>query len=506
MDGDIIQENLLLREQVDLLNTIIKDLRQEKTALQQKLAEALYRIYVGRRSEKIHPKQLHLFLQELVAEAEKENAALDEDAAPTTKRRSRRNGRKPLPEALKRERTVVDLADEEKVCPCCEQALTPIGEDVTEVLEYVPASFVVKEIVRPKYACKSSDCRGTVKSASLPPMPIEKGRPGPGLLAHVITSKYVDHQPLYRQSAIFARDGVDLHRSTLCEWTDAAGGLLRPVAMAMWHRIKAGGYLQADETPIKVLQVKPGTAHRAYLWGYGVPRGEVMFDFSLSRSKENPERMLEGFRGLLQVDAYGGYNGVVDGPDVTRIGCFAHVRRRFLDARDEYPEEATFVLAAIQLLYRIERAIRDASPEKRVEVRQDKADAILDVLKARLEEFQGKVLPKSTFGEALKHALTHWEELTGYLENGQAEIDNNWIENAMRPVALGRKNFLFAGSPNGGQKAAVLYSLATSCRRIGIEPREYLRDVIDRVSTHPMAQIDELTPLGWKQARAATQP
>jgi len=188
-------------------------------------------------------------LKELVAKAAKEDAAPAKDTAPTEKRRSRRNGRKPLPKELKRERTVLDLADEEKVCPCCEQALTPIGEDVTEVLEYVPASFVVKEIVRPKYACKTASCRGTVKSASLPPMPIEKGRPGPGLLAHVITSKYVDNQPLCRQSAIFARDGVDLHRSTLCEWTDAAGELLRPVAMAMWHRIKARGYLQADEAP-----------------------------------------------------------------------------------------------------------------------------------------------------------------------------------------------------------------------------------------------------------------
>jgi transposase len=501
MPTDARHELELLREQVEVMRGVIQDLRDEKKVLEVKLADALYRLYHGLRSEKIDPKQLRLFVDDLVREAVQEVAEAHED--PPERKSTRRNGRRPLPEHLERERIVLDLPDEEKICPCCREAMDRIGEEVTEQVDYQPALFKVKQFVRPKYACKHSGCRGTVRTASLPPMPIEKGRPAAGLLAHVVVAKYVDHLPLYRQAKIYARHGLDLHRSTLCGWTDAIGDLLRPIVMAMWRRLKAGGYLQADETPIRVLDVRPGKAHRAYLWGYGVPGGEVVFDFSLTRSAANPKRMLEGYRGHLQADRYPGYNFVEKQPAITRFGCMAHVRRRFVEARDEQPDDASFVLAAIQLLYRAEAAARGKPAEVRRRVRQEKAAPILDVLERTLEDSRETVLPKSAYGEAVAHALDQWDDLVRYTGHGEVEIDNNGIENAMRPVALGRKNFLFVGSPQGGDKAALLFSLVTSCQRIGIEPWAYLKDVIDRVSTHPMSRVDELTPLGWKNARAA---
>jgi len=499
MPTDERHELDLLREQVEVMRGIIDDLRREKDEIKRKFEALLYRTYCGRRSERMDPNQLRLFMDDVVREAIV--AALPPEPKVPTKKPSRRNGRQALPEHLERERVVLDLADDEKTCPGCAAPMDRIGEEVTEQVDYQPAVFKVKEIVRPKYACKQAGCRGTVRTALLPPMPIEKGRPGPGLLAQVVVGKYVDHLPLYRQAKIYARHGLELHRSTLCAWTDAVGDLLRPIVMAMWHRLKVGGYLQADETPIRVLDVRPKKAHRAYLWGYGVPGGEVMFDFSLTRGGANPRRMLEGFRGHLQVDRYAGYDFVKDDPAIKRFGCMAHVRRRFVEARDEAPDEASFVLAAIQLLYRIEAELREVPPALRWTERLERSEPILDVLKKTLEDHRAKVLPKSQFGEAITHALDQWDDLKRYVYHGQVEIDNNGIENAMRPVALGRKNFLFAGSPAGGEKAAVLYSLVISCQRLGIEPWAYLKDVIDRVSTHPMSRVDELTPLGWKTAR-----
>lgn len=496
----------LLLEQLAEMKAVVRLLQGENDELKRKMLELLYRIYKGMRSErrKVDPKQLRLFMDDLIAEAIEATVKEQEAEAPQEKRRSRRNGRRPLPKNLKHEREIFDLCDAEKQCTGCGETMAKIGEDVTELLDYVPASFLVREIVRPKYACRCKGCRGTVKSAALPPLPIEKGRPAPGLLAHVVTSKWADHLPLYRQSRIYARYGVDLHRSTLCDWTDAVADLLRPIVMAMWQRLRSGKYLQVDETTIRVLDVKPDKAHQAYLWAYGVPYGEVVFDFSLSRAGEHPSRMLAEYVGVVQCDGYVGYDAICEQATVVRHGCMAHVRRKFVEARTEQPEEATFALAAIQMLYRIERTIRDATPEERVRVRQLRSKEIFETLAGQLDVFAAKtVLPKSKFGEAVAYARSQLPLIENYLRVGELEIDNNSIENAIRPVALGRKNFLFCATPNGGDKAAVLFSLVTSCQRLDLDPWSYLRDVIGRVSTHPNARIDELTPLGWKQARDA---
>ena len=493
----------LLREQLSAMQDAMKELTKENAKLRFELKATLFRMYHGMRSErqKIDPKQLHLFMDGLITEAV--TASVVEQEKATRKKKARRtNGRTKLPADLPRERTVLDLPEDEKKCPHCDERMTQIGEDVTETLDYVPAIFVIKETVRPKYACQCKGCRGTIKSAALPPMPVEKGRPGPGLLAHVVTSKWADHLPLYRQSKIYSRHGVNLHRSTLCDWTDVVADLLRPIVMAMWKRLKSGSYLQVDETKIRVLDVKPGKAHQGFLWAYGVPRGEVVFDFSLTRAGKNASRMLEGFRGHGQVDGYAGYDAVCARPEITRVGCMAHVRRKFVEARTEKPDEATFAIAAIQMLYRIEDTIRTASPDERRCVRQERSKLIFETLgdQLRLYEAQG-ALPESAFAKAVAYAKGQWQHLVHYLEVGELEIDNNWIENAIRPVALGRKNFLFCATPNGGVKAATLFSLVTSCQRFDINPWKYLRDVIDRVSTHPNDRVDELTPLGWKNAR-----
>ncbi|UCF41674.1 MAG: IS66 family transposase [Gemmatimonadota bacterium] len=494
---DLEKKNAALREQV-------QSLEHENQRLQKHLRLLLHQHY-GRRSEKRAADQLELFLDEAVAEAREAVAVqfgpAGDAAAP--KRRSRRNGRKPLPKHLRRERIELDVPAEDKTCAGCGEARVPIGEARTEQLEVIPAIFLVKEFVRPKYACRTPGCTGGVAMADLPPQPIEKGRPGPGLLAHVAVSKYADHLPLYRQSRIFARSGVEINRTTLCDWTDAVGELLRPIVQAMRRRLLGGHYLQADETPIRVQRVKPHGTHRAYLWGYGPPWGEVVYDFSLDRSRANPKRFLEGFQGVLQVDAYGGFNAVCRSQDVVRVGCFAHVRRKFVEAERDAPKDTRMALALIQQLYRIEQDLKEigAEPSARARTRRKQAKPLLQALKTMLDRWGKTALPKSPFGEAVAYARNQWPDLVRYVDLGQVEIDNNSIEHTMRPVALGRKNYLFAGSPAGGEKAAVLYSLVTSCIRLGIDPCEYLKDVIDRVSTHPMRRVDELTPRGWKQAQ-----
>jgi hypothetical protein len=296
---------------------------------------------------------------------------------------------------------------------------------------------------------------------------------------------------------------VDLHRSTLCDWVQRIGELLRPIAEALKRDLLAGRYLQADETPIRVLGVKKGKTHRGYLWGYGVPWGEVVYDFSLTRSQVHPEAFLEGFRGHLQIDGYDGYNAVFANGEVVRLGCFAHVRRKFYAALMESPEEAETVLAALQLLYRLEREMKKdgLSANDKVARRREYARPILKDLELLLHAYRQEALPESLLGQAIRYAQNEWPYLEKYIYVGEAEIDNNGIEHTLRPVAIGRKNYLFCGSPAGGENAATLYSLVTTCKRLRINSWEYLRDVIDRLSTHPMSRIDELTPRGWKEIR-----
>jgi len=339
----------------------------------------------------------------------------------------------------------------------------------------------------------------------LPPRPIEKGRPGPGLLAHVVVSKFGDHIPLHRQEQIFARQGIDLPRSTLCDWVLSVGSLLQGVVKEMKRYILKYPVVQSDDTPIQYREngVK-GKTLRGYIWVYGIPWGEVVYEFRRGRARAGPLEFFGNYRGYIQTDGFGGYNALFQKEGVRQIGCMAHLRRYFYNALEEAPPEAKVILAAIQKLYRIEREAKaeGITGSALLDLRREQALPILNWLREVFEYLKERVRPKSRLGKAVKYALGQWEAVERYTEIAEAQIDNNSIENAMRPVVLGRKNWLFLGNADrGGRTASALYSLVVSCKRLEIDPFEYLRDIIDRISVHPASRIWELTPRGWKESR-----
>ncbi len=487
-------------------------------SLSVKLADALRRLY-GRRSEKfVNPDQRFFeFMrlgeeasQEIEAEeterAASESQAVEEEVVVVRKKKKHR-GRNPLPKNLPVREEVVELSAEEKICPCgCGIPMVKIGEKVTDELEYEPAQCYIRRIRRPVSACAKE--HEVVVTPPLPPRPIDRGRPGPGLLAHLAVSKYGDHLPLYRLEQIFERSGVELSRKTMCHWLGDVAGLLEPIVDTQARWLLEHGYLQADETPVQVMDpALPGRTRKGYLWCYGIPWAEVVFDFRPSRARAGPTSFLAQFKGHLQTDCYAGYDEIVRLRSIVRLACWAHARRAFHKAKPYHPKECLLILGMIQKLYAIERGAKIAGldPAAKVALRRKEAQPVLEELKVAIQTVSAKVLPSSLLGKATQYALGHWSELTQYVEVGELEIDNNSIENAIRAVAIGRKNWLFLGSPEGGgQRAEVFYSLIGTCKRLGINPFEYLRDVIARVSTHPASRVEELLPRFWLAARQRT--
>jgi transposase len=346
-----------------------------------------------------------------------------------------------------------------------------IGEHVVEELEYIPARLYVLEYALKKYACKK--CQSGVVMERIPERPIKKGRPGPGLLAWILVSKYQDHLPLHRLERIFERHGLGIHRSTLCDWVSAMAKLLGPIVEAMKREIFQARVLQADETPVQVRE--PGLekmTRRSYIWTYGIPRGEVVYDFTPGRSGQGPREFLCNFEGYLQTDAYSGYNAVFESGRVIHIGCWAHARRRYYEARAECPDFAEMVLAAIQKLYRVEREGKEEklTGEALVDLRRREAKPVLDWIRQILELHRGEYLPKSGLQEAIDYTLGQWDSLVRYVDIPDAEIDNNAAERSMRRVVLGRANWLFVGHPAAGPRAAVILSLVETCRRLEVNP------------------------------------
>jgi len=515
-NADLEAENKRLREHCSLLEQAYRELKEKNVARERRLEEIIKalrdRIY-GRRSEKLDPNQKLFPFMELaneagaqLAEEAKQKAAEQEEAFQREKQeRPRRRGRKPIPKDLPRQRVVLDLKPEDRKCPCCQEEMGKIGEDVTEELDYQPASLFVREIVRPKYACKR--CQEGVLTHSLPPRPIEKGRPGLGLLAHVAVSKFGDHLPLYRLEGIFERHGGDLHRSTLCDWMGEYAKLLRPIYIALKREILSHKLIQGDDTPVmvQIRGMSPRT-RRAYLWAYGVPWGAVVYDFTLSRARDGPLEFLDGYRGYLQTDGYSGFAELFRQGDIIQVGCTAHSRRRFHAAREDDPR-AVIVLGSLQQLYRIERKAREEGLDlgARLQLRVREALPILTDLKALLECYKPQVLPASNLGDAIQYTLNQWAAIIRYTEVAEAEIDNNSIENAIRPVALGRKNWLQLGSEEGGKRAAILYSLVQTCKRLKLDPFAYLCDVSDRLLTCRDVNPAALTPGAWKAERQASE-
>jgi transposase len=407
-----------------------------------------------------------------------------------------------LPEHLPRETHT--HAPEETACPACGGTLKPLGEDVTESLEYVPASFKVIRQVRPKLAC---GCCDAIVQAPAPSRPITRGLAGPGLLAHVLVSKYADHLPLYRQSAIYAREGVELPRSTLAEWVGGAHHLLRPLVVALHAYVLDTVKLHGDDTPIPVLEPGNGKTATGRLWTYvrdDRPAGSedapaVWFAYSPNRKGEHPKRHLKTFKGILQADAYAGFGKLYDSGRVVPAACWAHVRRKFYEIAEAHGSPlAQEALQRIGALYAIEDEIRGQPPDVRQSLRRARAGPVLDDLQHWLQETLHGLSRKSGLGSAIGYALKLWPALTRYRDDGRVEIDNNAAERALRAVALGRKNYLFAGSDEGGERAAAIYSLIGTAKLNGLDPEGYLRDVLTRIAEHPVNRVDELLP--WRIA------
>ena len=461
--------------------------------------DILARKLFGRSSEKLAPGQLGLLDG---TEGPPLGEVPDDEAtheAPPEKRRRGAHGRKPLPKDLPRQRVVHEVPEGERKCACCGEIMQPFGEDVTEELDVVPAKLFVVEHVRPKYSCRA--CQEGVTQADLPWRPVEKGRPGPGLLAQVLVSKYVDHLPLARQSGMFRRFGIGFARSTLCDWVAACVDELGPIVEEIRRDVRASRVVQADETPIVTLEEHDERRRRqCWLLAFRGLGGETAFVFHKTRARDGPRAFLEGFQGYLQHDGYVGYDGL--GPGIVHVGCWAHARRHFFDARASAEKEAKEALDLIGQLYAVERDATELSPAERAALRRERAVPVLDAIRARLDAWHQDALPRSDFGKAVAYARAQWGNLVRYVEDGDVQIDNNTLEREIRPVALGRRNWLFAGSYEGGHRAAALYTLVASCKAVGVEPFEYLRDVLTRTTT---ATARELTPRAWKAARDAAQ-
>lgn len=495
----------LLKELITLLRGELEKGEQLQEKLRQQISELARRLY-GRGSEKVDPNQLQLVFDELLklglvepeAQPEPEPAA----TAPAKIRQHRSTGRRPLPADLPRKRIVYDPREAGCSCSRCGgKQFVQIGEDISEQLEYQPASFLIIEHVRIKTVC--AECEETVIIAPPALKPIAKGLPGPGLLAHVMTSKYVDHIPLHRLEAISARQGVELPRSTTCGWIGAGVETLEPIYEYCKQDVLKSKILGTDDTTVPVLDRSRETTRTGRLWVYIGDREHehVVFDFTPNRERDGPLKFLEGFRGYLQADAYAGYDALYAGGEVIEIACWAHARRKFFEARQNYKKHAFTALALIKQLYDIERKGKDLSAEARQAMRQQHSVPILRAFEQWLLHEAKEVLPKSPLGKAMTYARLQWQALKRYVEDGALEIDNNRTERALRCVAIGRKNWLFAGSDQGGRRVAIIYSLVASCKLHDVDPFAYLRDVFSRLPSHRVEAIGELTPVAWAHAQ-----
>jgi len=476
----------------ELVSQLIdKSVRLE--ALEAELAQ-LKRMIFGNKSERFIPSDSNQLSLGIIAEEKQPELKTEKIAYTRTKaeKQHKHQGRMPLPAHLPRVEHIIE--PEGKT-----EDMKKIGEEITETLEYIPGKLLVNKYVRPKYAKPQGE---GVVIGTLPSRLIEKGIAEASLLAYILTSKYVDHLPLHRQIEAFKRLGIKLPPSTVSDWVSYSLNALKPLYESLLSKVKAADYLQADETPIKVLDKdKKGSTHRGYYWVYhAVKESLVIFDYREGRSREGPEEVLKNYSGYLQTDGYGAYDAFGMRKGITLIHCMTHARRMFEKALDNDKSRAEYVLIEIQKTYTVERECREAglSYEDRKKQRQEKSLPILQALKDWMLDTYTKVTPESLIGKAIHYSLSRWERLCTFTEDGSLEIDNNLVENAIRPVAVGRKNYLFAGSHEAAQRAAMMYSLFASCKKCDVNPEDWLKDVLNRISDHPINRIEELMPNNWK--------
>ncbi len=479
-------------------------------AVKAAVAAILRRCY-GPRSEKFDPRQLLLFGQSVEQLPLDEASIVEESGEPLVTRRAKhrdQHGRQQLPQHLERIEIEHDLADGEKACPACGGERCRMGAEISEQLEYFPASFKVLRHIRHKYACTTCNAEGynpQIAAAAKPAQPIEKGLPGPSLLAYVAVSKLGDHLPLYRLENIFARQRVHVARSTMCAWMRCAGELVRPLVELMAERVKRSPAIHTDDTPVPIQSPGEKRCRQGRIWCYlgNAANPYTVYDYTPNRGRDGPAKWLTGYAGYLQADAYGGYDGIFAGGQVTEVACWAHARRKFYDAQDSDGQRAAQMLALIGELYSIEREAKDADDDARLALRQERAVPILAQIQAWLDAESEVVLPRSPLGQAITYARNQWTALTTYTTQGFLAIDNNASERALKRVAIGRKNWLFAGHDAAAENHARLWSLIASAERHAVDPQSYLTSVLAKIGQTPAAELEQFLPDVWQREDAA---
>jgi transposase len=462
----------------------------------------------GPGSETLSDLQLQLLEEELGVSREEVAAESQREALPPAREEKQRRRRRPhpgrqtLPADLPRVEKVIACTPEQCVCGNCAKGTVVIGYEVSEVLAVKPAEYFVEVNKREKRACKQCEEQG-VEAAPLPARIIAKSLVSDQIIIDTIVSKYADHSPLYRQSAILLRDaGVDISRATMCGWVMSVGEMLQPVVGAMRKELLAGSYIQADETPVDVqTHDKRGKNHQAYLWQYGTPGGGTVFDFRMSRGREGPAEFLGKFEGILQTDDYIAYERGIGGPKMVHACCWSHARRHFVDAVKLNRQDAASIraVALMDALFAIDREAREEQMDHAARhlLRQQKAPLLLDQIREHILATSKTVLPKSAAGKACSYTLALWKKLTCFLDHPQLELSNNLVENSMRPVATGRKNWIHIGSQQAGPRVAAILSVVESCRRLKLPVRDYLAKILPGLSETPIQHVAALTPVAW---------
>jgi len=498
-DTTLLERYEAMSARVATLETENARLQNENRLLRQKLDQYIRHYFGGQRNEGLDIHQLELLLQGLP----------NVITLPATEIKTTTATRNGTSHPVRRMLVEDKLETHEVVIEPAEVQAQPegwkkISEERTSQLDWVAPKIIKRVYIRPRYVKQER-----FALAPLPPQPIEQGMVGPGLLAQILVSKYEYHQPLYRQEKMFRQQfGLELSRKTMGCWVEQAAELLKPVYRAIREDLLAGNYLQADETPIRYLDpdVK-GKSQQGYLWVYSRPQSDVLFEWRVSRARAGPEEFLKNFRGKLQTDGYSAYESLAKARgDLTLVGCWAHVRRGFHEALAETKLAAWFV-RQIGLLYAVEKKLREqnAGPALRQAMRAWQSQPVLARLHRAMELIRRKTLPQGLLGQAIDYALKRREALNRFVNDGTLEIDNNLIENSIRPSALGKKNWLFVGHPDAGERSAVIYTLLGSCRRHGINPFDYLKDLFTRLPAAKITQIKDFTPAAWAKAKASEQ-
>ena len=502
------KENAELRAQLQSMQSAFAELQLENAELKRRNQYLLLQMY-GRTSEKMDSRQMELLLGLPGIEEETE---IEETLLPPlpARRRTRRERKPRIAEHLPTEDVIIE-PEEVKQAP---QDYVLIGEEITQELEVVPPKYFRRRFIRRKYTNKANRNQPPVMAA-LPARLIEGGYAGPGLLTDIILKKYVDHLPLYRQEKILkTRYGIDLSRKTMSDWVGKVADWLKPIYNHLYDELREGGYLQIDETPVRYCQAEGGGSRQGYFWVYHRPDTGVLYEWHTGRGADCLKPMLDTFSGTIQSDGYAAYNSYAKNRNqrehdagrpraIELAACWAHARRKFFEARDERPGLAGWLLNQIGLLYGIEKELRalKAGPQLRQAVRASQSSTILARIRRVLAKKAASLLPRSQLGAAISYTLGLWDELTRFRDDGRLEIDNNLVENAVRPTAVGKKNWLFIGHPEAGERSAILYTMLENCRRLGINPQEYLYDVLSRLPTMTNWQTHELTPANWLAAR-----